>query len=107
MRAIALSALACLALLPGCATQQGPGTDGCQLNPDPSSPGLVNSSSDHRSDSRFSTGVPVSASREPAGMARTDCACRVPAFLMFCASSQMTLAHRTWLSASRSLVATP
>lgn len=34
MRAIALFALACLALLPGCATQQGPGTDGCQLNPE-------------------------------------------------------------------------
>jgi len=41
MRAIALFALASLVLLPGCATQQGPGSDGCQLNPDPSSPGLV------------------------------------------------------------------
>jgi len=30
-----------LALLAGCATQQGPGTDGCQLNPTPNTPGLV------------------------------------------------------------------
>jgi hypothetical protein len=36
-----LSILALLALLAGCATQQGPGTDGCQLNPVPNTPGVV------------------------------------------------------------------
>jgi hypothetical protein len=29
------------ALMSGCATQRGPGTDGCQLSPDPNTPGLV------------------------------------------------------------------
>ena len=50
----------------------------------------MNSMIDHRSVSRFSTGVPVSAIRDPAGIARTARACRVAAFLMFCASSQTT-----------------
>ena len=61
----------------------------------PSRPGLENSMIDHSSARRFSTGVPVSASRvrgrerrgppAPAGCAR---------FLMFCASSQTTRPQR-------------
>ena len=43
---------------------------------------------DHRSPRWFSTGVPVRASRVPAGSARTACDCRVPLFLMAWASSQ-------------------
>jgi hypothetical protein len=73
----------------------------------PSRPGLVNSMIDHSSARRFSTGVPVSAILDPAGRLRTAWACRVTEFLMFCASSQTTRRHGIWLSASRSLVATP
>jgi len=40
MRKLASIVIA-LALLAGCATQQGPGTDGCQLDPNTNSPGLV------------------------------------------------------------------
>jgi len=43
----------------------------------PSRPGLVNSMIDHSSDSRFSTGVPVSAIRAAAGSPRTARACLV------------------------------
>jgi hypothetical protein len=71
----------------------------------PSSPGLVNSMIDHSSPSRFSTGVPVSAIREAAGRLRTARACRVPAFLMFCASSQTTRCQPTAASSSRSRAA--
>ena len=67
----------------------------------------MNSMIDHSSDSRFSTGVPVSAIRAAAGSARTARACLVAWFLMFCASSQTTLAQVSWLSAARSLVAMP
>jgi hypothetical protein len=41
VRAVALLALACIVLLPGCATQQAPGSDGCQLDPNPQGSGLV------------------------------------------------------------------
>ena len=67
----------------------------------------MNSMIDHSSDSRFSTGVPVSAIRVAAGRARTARACLVAWFLMFCASSQTTRAQVSVLSAARSLVATP
>ena len=73
----------------------------------PSRPGLVKSMIDHSSDSRFSTGVPVSAILAVAGSARTARACLVAWFLMFCASSQTTRAQVTWPSAAWSLVATP
>ena len=62
---------------------------------------------DQRSASRFSTGVPVSAILLTAGRLRTARAWRVAAFLMFCASSQITRCQVTWRSASRSRVATP
>ncbi len=73
----------------------------------PSRPGRVNSMIDHRSLSRFSTGVPVSAIRDRAGRARTARAWRVAAFLMFWASSHTTRAHSTWLRASWSRTASP
>ena len=73
----------------------------------PSRPGLVKSRIDHSSDSRFSTGVPVSAILAAAGSARTARADLVAWFLMFCASSQTTRAQFTWPSAAWSLVATP
>ena len=65
----------------------------------PSRPGLVNSMIDHSSDSRFSTGVPVSATRDAAGSARTARACSVAWFLMFCASSQIpdTITMVQWI----------
>ena len=77
------------------------------LSAGPSRPGLVKSMIDHSSDSRFSTGVPVSAILAAAGSARTARACLVAWFLMFCASSQTTRAQFTWPSAAWSLVATP
>ena len=67
----------------------------------------MNSMIDHSSDSRFSTGVPVSAIRVAAGRARTARACLVAWFLMFCASSHTTRAQVSVLSAAASLVATP
>src|SRR5690606_10536607 len=59
----------------------------------PSSPGLANSMMDHRSARRFSTGVPVTATRCRAGSARTAVACRVAAFLIACASSTTIRCH--------------
>ena len=53
-------------------------------------PGLANSRIDHRSARRFSTGVPVTAIRVPAGMERIAVACLVAAFLIACASSTTT-----------------
>jgi hypothetical protein len=44
---------------------------------------------DHSSDSWFSTGVPVSATRDAAGSARTACACPVAWFLIACDYSQI------------------
>ena len=60
----------------------------------PSIPGLTNSEIDHRSASRFSTGVPVTAIRVPAGSDRIAVACLVAAFLMACASSTTTRRQR-------------
>ena len=56
----------------------------------PSRPGFRKSNSDHRSESRFSTGVPVRAMRPAACSSLTARAWRVPAFLMAWASSRMT-----------------
>jgi hypothetical protein len=56
----------------------------------PSRPGLANCMIDQRSARRFSTGVPVTATRCRAGSARTASACRVDAFLIACASSTTT-----------------
>ena len=56
----------------------------------------------HSSDSRFSSGVPVSASRCSEGMDLHACAVAESAFLMFCASSRMTYRKPTLDSSSRS-----
>jgi hypothetical protein len=60
----------------------------------PSSPGFRKSKIDHRSPSRFSTGVPVSATRARASRAFAARACRVPGFLIACASSRIARPHR-------------
>ena len=72
---------------------------------DPSRPGLANSMIDHSSESRFSTGVPVSAIRDAAGSDRTAFACWLRWFLIAWASSHTTRAQRTCDSAARSLAA--
>ena len=56
----------------------------------PAAPGWRTRRSTSRSPSRFSTGVPVSASRQRARSARIARACLVPAFLMAWASSATT-----------------
>jgi hypothetical protein len=71
----------------------------------PSRPGLANCMIDHSSDSWFSTGVPVSAIREPAVSALTAFACWLRWFLIACASSQTTRDQRTADSAARSRAA--
>ena len=48
---------------------------------------------DHSSESRFSTGVPVSARRKPAGIWRITWVWRAAGFLMFWASSRITACH--------------
>jgi hypothetical protein len=73
----------------------------------PSIPGLQNSMIDHSSARWFSTGVPVRASRVRAGIARTAWACRVPLFLIACASSHATRPQSTSRSAPRSRSAVP
>jgi len=45
---------------------------------------------DHNSSKRFSTGVPVSATRNPADSSQASRLCFAPGFFMFCASSRMT-----------------
>ena len=67
--------------------------------------GLLSSLPQHRLPGLVSPGVPVSASRDRAGRARTARAWRVAAFLMFCASSHTTRRHGTAPSASRSRAA--
>ncbi len=47
----------------------------------------------HRSASRFSTGVPVSATRQRAGKRPATWAARVAGFLTFCASSSTSPSH--------------
>ena len=56
----------------------------------PSRPGFRKSNSDQRSDRRFSTGVPVMATRAAAFSSLTVRDCRVPEFLIAWASSRMT-----------------
>src|SRR5581483_704257 len=54
----------------------------------PRCPGTQNSRIDHSSASRFSIGVPVSATRSDARSSRAATACWAAAFLTFCASSR-------------------
>lgn len=74
---------------------------------EPSRPGLQNSMIDQSSARWFSTGVPVSARRPLAGIERTALACRVPLFLMACASSQTTRCQAVFPRVSRSRCAVP
>ena len=53
----------------------------------------MKSNSDHRSVSRFSMGVPVSAMRERALRRLMALVCLVSGFLMACASSRITRRH--------------
>ena len=55
----------------------------------PSRPGFTKSKMLHRSPSRFSIGVPVRARREPAFTVFAALVCRVPGFLIACASSRI------------------
>ena len=57
---------------------------------------------DHRSSSRFSTGVPVSATRWPAVIARAVWAARVSGFLTAWASSSTNVRHSSDDSRRRS-----
>ena len=57
---------------------------------------------DHSSERRFSTGVPVRATRYSARSLRIACVCLAEGFLMFCASSRITPPHSTARSASSS-----
>ena len=61
----------------------------------PRYPGLMTWKMLQRSASRFSTGVPVSATRHRAPMARAACAARVDAFFTFWASSRTSPSHLT------------
>jgi hypothetical protein len=60
---------------------------------------------DHSSASRFSTGVPVSATLRGARRDRTACDCLAALFFTFCASSSTIRAQGTSASASRSRAA--
>ena len=59
------------------------------------------------SDSRFSIGVPVSATRCREGMARTALEERVEAFLIAWASSRTTRSHSTLLKVRKSRLTVP
>ena len=61
----------------------------------PSRPGATTWKMDHNSLSRFSIGVPVSAMRWPALIARIARAVRVSGFFTACASSSTNVAHGT------------
>ena len=52
---------------------------------------------DHSSERRFSTGVPVRATRNPALKRWALLLCFASGFFMFCASSSTTAFHLTWL----------
>jgi exodeoxyribonuclease V alpha subunit len=73
----------------------------------PSSPGVVQSRIAHRSISRFSTGVPVSAIRACAGIARNLRAVWECGFFACWASSATTRPHSTAASSSASRNTTP
>ena len=62
---------------------------------------------DHSSARRFSTGVPVSATRRLAFRARIVVVCLVGGFLMYCASSSTTRCQFNWDSVSRSRLTSP
>ena len=73
----------------------------------PSSPGVVQSRIAHRSDSRFSTGVPVSAILADAGSARSSRAVRDSGFFACWASSATTRPQPTPASRAESRSTTP
>ena len=60
---------------------------------EPSRPGLMKSKIDHRSPSRFSIGVPVSAIAASACSCFTGRVCLAPGFLIACASSRTARRH--------------
>ena len=66
---------------------------------------MTTSRIDHSSPSRFSTGVPVSAMRCPAGSRRTALAAWVCGFFTAWASSSTTVVQATAASASTSRAA--
>ena len=57
---------------------------------EPSRPGFTKSKIDHRSERRFSTGVPVRAMRARPQSFFAARVCRAPGFLIACASSRTT-----------------
>ena len=73
----------------------------------PSRPGVVQSRIAHSSDSRFSTGVPVSAILAGAGTARSSRAVRDSGFFACCASSATTRPQPTSASRAESRSTTP
>ena len=74
---------------------------------DPRRPGLAKSNTARSSSSRFSTGVPVRATRCSAPIARRARATAVEGFLTVCASSATTRRHGTVESSSTSRDAVP
>ena len=74
---------------------------------EPSTPGLQKSKMERISDRRFSTGVPVSATRWREGNERTAFDTRVEEFLIACASSSTTRSKPTWPMSLKSRVITP
>jgi hypothetical protein len=73
----------------------------------PSSPGVVQSRMAHSSDSRFSTGVPVSAILDGAGSARSSRAVRDSGFFACWASSATTRPQPAPASSAESRSTTP
>ena len=73
-----------------------------KLPAEPSSPGFRKSRIECSSLSRFSTGVPVSATRWRARSARIARVCLASRVLMFCASSSTIRCHSIASSVSRS-----
>ena len=69
---------------------------------DPKYPGTTKSIIDQSSERRFSTGVPVSATRNSATSLLTLCVCLAEGFLMSCASSSTSVFHDTRIIAVRS-----
>ena len=68
----------------------------------PSKPGQRKSNSDHKSESRFSMGVPLSAIRCRQRSSLTARLWRAPAFLIACASSRMARFHGHFLEPGQS-----
>ncbi len=90
-----------------CSRSIGVATSRWNVSRFPSRPGVVQSSRAHRSERRFSTGVPGRAKRARAGMVRMARAVRDSGFLMAWASSATNIAHGRVASASASRRAMP